>query len=167
MKVWSLAPFFAVLMSSYLMAAERVEHQVTVTAQIPTENFFVKPISGDNWTNNIQKLGYNSNTKKLEKLTKQLEARSSIGTITGYLPSKPTMTSGANSIELNVSVGGLPLGPQSVEIINADDASKGKIVDFSVTAADAPPGGYKPGDYKGVISMVFESEAPKGPETTQ
>ncbi|WP_429195124.1 CS1 type fimbrial major subunit [Aeromonas veronii] len=165
MKVWSLAPVLAVLMSSHLMAAERVEHQVTVTAQIPTEKFIVKPITGDNWTNDIQKLAYSPGTGKLLKLSKQLEAHSTIGAITGFLASKPTMTSEGNSIDLNVSVGGVPLSFQPVEILSASVAKDGKILDFSVTAADAPQGGYTPGNYQGVVSMVFESEAPKAQQS--
>ncbi len=42
MKKLSIIPAL-LLASNTLMAAEQVEHTVTVTAQIPTENFYVRP----------------------------------------------------------------------------------------------------------------------------
>ena len=97
MKVWIAAPL-AMLVSANLMAAERVEHQVTVTAQIPTEAFYVQPTGGDNWMSTPQKLAYNPYTKKLDTLSKQLDAKSTIGAITGYLTNPAVMASG-NAME--------------------------------------------------------------------
>jgi len=134
MKVWIAAPL-AMLMSANLMAAERVEHQVTVTAQIPTEAFYVQPTGGDNWISTPQKLAYNAYTKKLDKLSKQMEAKSTIGAITGYLTNPA---------------------------VKADDAKTGKLLELEVIPADAPVTGYKPGNYQGVVNMIFESEAPMG-----
>ena len=84
----------AMLVSANLMAAERIEHQVTVTAQIPTEAFYVQPTGGDNWMSTPQKLAYNPYTKKLDTLSKQLDAKSTIGAITGYLTNPAVMASG-------------------------------------------------------------------------
>ncbi|MDX5998298.1 hypothetical protein HRJ35_01050 [Shewanella oneidensis MR-1] len=50
MKIWKAAPItLLVAMNSF--AAEKIEHQVTVIAQIPSENFFVQPTGNDNWIN--------------------------------------------------------------------------------------------------------------------
>ena len=62
MKMLSLFPAL-LLASGSLIAAERIEHTVTVTAQIPTENFYVQPV-GD-WMNTPQKLAFNSFNNKL------------------------------------------------------------------------------------------------------
>ncbi|SIR11307.1 fimbrial protein [Aeromonas hydrophila] len=160
MKVWIAAPL-AMLMSANLMAAERVEHQVTVTAQIPTEAFYVQPIGGDNWISTPQKLSYNPYTKKLDKLSKQMEAKSTIGAITGYLTNPAVMASGSDNIALSVKLGGVALSTTSAEVIKADDAKTGKLLELEVIPADAPVTGYKPGNYQGVVNMIFESEAPK------
>ncbi|MBW3811402.1 CS1 type fimbrial major subunit [Aeromonas hydrophila] len=162
MNVWIAIPL-AVLVSTNLMAAERIEHEVTVTAQIPTEAFYVQPSGSDNWMNSKQKLAYNPNTKKLDKLTKQLEAKSTIGSVTGYLTNPPVMASGSDNIALTVKVGGITLSTTSVEVLKADDAKTGKLLGLEVIPADAPVGGYKPGNYQGVLNMIFESEAPKAP----
>ncbi|ABO91264.1 adhesin [Aeromonas salmonicida subsp. salmonicida] len=163
MKVWIAAPL-AMLVSANLMAAERVEHQVTVTAQIPTEAFYVQPTGGDNWMSTPQKLAYNPYTKKLDKLSKQLDAKSTIGAIKGYLTNPAAMTSGNDYIPLTVKIDGVTLGTTSAEVMKADDAKTGKLLGLEVIPADAPDAGYKLGNYQGVVSMIFESEAPpKGP----
>ncbi|BBU05814.1 MULTISPECIES: CS1 type fimbrial major subunit [Aeromonas] len=161
MKVWIAAPL-AMLVSANLMAAERVEHQVTVTAQIPTEAFYIQPTGGDNWMSTPQKLAYNPYTKKLDKLSKQLDAKSTIGAITGYLTNPAVMASGNDNIPLTVKIGGVTLGTTSVEVMKTDDAKTGKLLGLEVIPADAPGAGYKPGNYQGVVNMIFESEAPKG-----
>lgn len=161
MKVWIAAPL-AMLVSANLMAAERIEHQVTVTAQIPTEAFYVQPTGGDNWMSTPQKLTYNPYTKKLDKLSKQLDAKSTLGAIKGYLTNPAAMTSGNDNIPLTVKIGGVTLDTNSVEVMKADDAKTGKVLALEVIPGDAPVAGYKPGNYQGVVNMIFESEAPKG-----
>ncbi|WP_257978605.1 fimbrial protein, partial [Aeromonas salmonicida] len=46
-------------------------------------------------------------------------------------------------------------------VMKADDAKTGKVLALEVIP-DAPVAGYKPGNYQGVVNMIFESEAPKG-----
>ena len=162
MKVWIAAPL-AMLVSANLMAAERIEHQVTVTAQIPTEAFYVQPTGGDNWMNTPQKLAYSSHSKKLEKLNKQLDVKSTIGAIKGYLTNPAVMASGSDNIGLTVKVGGVTLSTTSTEVVKAADAKTGKVLGLEVIPADAPDAGYKPGNYQGVVNMMFESEPPTPP----
>ena len=157
MKKLSIIPAL-LLASNTLMAAERVEHTVTVTAQIPTENFYVQPV-GD-WMSTPQKLAFNSFNNKLEPLAKQLDMKSTIGPIKGYLVYPATMASGKESIGLTVKVGGIALTTTSTELLTQADANTGKQVGLEIIPAVAPTGGYKPGNYQGIVSMMFESEAP-------
>ncbi|HHQ4725244.1 adhesin [Aeromonas veronii] len=146
------------LASSTLMAAEKVEHTVTVTAQIPTDKFYVQPV-GD-WMNTPQKLTFNPFNQKLDPLAKQLEMKSTLGPIKGYLVYPATMASGKDSIGLTVKVGGVALTTTSAELLTQADANTGKQVGLEIIPAVAPSGGYKPGNYQGIVSMMFESEAP-------
>lgn len=146
------------LASGTLMAAEKVEHTVTVTAQIPTENFYVQPV-GD-WMNTPQKLTFNPFSQKLDPLAKQLEMKSTLGPIKGYLVYPATMASGKESIRLTVNVAGTELTTTSQDLLNQADARAGKQVGLEIIPAAAPTGGYKPGNYQGIVSMMFESEAP-------
>ncbi|HIC8841111.1 CS1 type fimbrial major subunit [Aeromonas veronii] len=157
MKMLWFAPVL-LLASGYLMAVERVEHTVTVTAQIPTENFYVQPV-GD-WMNTPQKLSFNPFSQKLEPLAKQLEMKSSLGPIKGYLVYPATMASGKESIGLTVKVGGVTLTTTSSDLLNQADAKTGRQVGLEIIPAAAPTGGYKPGNYQGIVSMMFESDAP-------
>lgn len=162
MKLWIAAPL-AMLVSANLMAAERIEHQVTVTAQIPTEAFYVQPTGADNWMSTPQKLAYNPYTKKLDKLSKQLEVKSTIGAIRGYLTNPAVMASGSDNIALTVKIGGVTLATTSAEVMTATDARTGKLLGLEVIPANAPVAGYRPGNYQGVVNMIFESEAPPPP----
>ena len=159
MKVWIAAPL-AMLVSANLMAAERIEHQVTVTAQIPTEAFYVQPTGGDNWMSTPQKLAYNVYNKKLEKLSKQLDAKNTAGPIKGYLSTPAMLSSGKDNIALTVKVAGVALSTASAEILTSTEAKAGKLVGLEVIPSDAPAEGYKPGNYQGVVNMIFEPGAP-------
>ncbi|MGN4997900.1 CS1 type fimbrial major subunit [Aeromonas sp. 61P] len=152
------------LVSGTLMSAERVEHTVTVTAQIPTDKFYVQPV-GD-WMNTPQKLTFNPFSQKLDPLAKQLEMKSTLGPIKGYLVYPATMASGKESIDLTVKVAGTALTTASQDLLNQADASTGKQVGLEIIPATAPTGGYKPGNYQGIVSMMFESEAPPAPPAT-
>lgn len=157
MKMLSLFPAL-LLASGSLMAAERIEHTVTVTAQIPTDKFYVQPV-GD-WMSTPQKLTFNPFNQQLEPLAKQLEMKSTLGSIKGYLVYPATMTSGKESIGLTVKVGGVALTTTSTELLTQADANTGKQVGLEIIPAAAPTGDYKPGNYQGIVSMMFESEAP-------
>lgn len=159
MKI-KISSFFPALLlaSGSLMAAERVEHTVTVTAQVPTESFYVQPV-GD-WMSTPQKLAFNPFSQQLDSLSKQVAMKSTIGPIKGYLVYPATMSSGNESIGLTVKVGGVALTTTSTDLLNQADAKTGKLVGVDIIPAVAPEGGYKPGNYEGVVSMMFESEAP-------
>ncbi|WP_429188287.1 CS1 type fimbrial major subunit [Aeromonas veronii] len=158
MKMLALFPAL-LLASGSLMAAEQVEHTVTVTAQIPTASFYVQPVG--EWINTPQKLTFNAFSQQLEPLTKQLEMKSTLGAIKGYLLYPASIISGKDSIALAVKVAGVELNTSSKELLNQADANIGKKVGLEIIPAAPPANGYKPGNYQGIVSMMFESEAPK------
>ncbi|OXX74220.1 CS1 type fimbrial major subunit [Vibrio sp. V03_P4A6T147] len=151
------------LFSGSIMAAETVEHTVTVSAQIPSENFYVAAV-GD-WINSTQKLQFNPNTGKLASFSQQMEVKSTIGPIKGYLLNKAALSraNGNEEIDLIVKLAGKELSTESQELLTLDNVRNGKKVGFDIVPAAAPSGGYTPGNYQGVVSMVFESEAPVTP----
>ncbi|WP_438405047.1 CS1 type fimbrial major subunit, partial [Aeromonas hydrophila] len=106
---------------------------------------------------------FNPFSQKLDPLAKQLEMKSTIGPIKGYLVYPATMASGKESIGLTVKVAGVALTTTSADLLNQADANTGKQVGLEIIPAAAPTGGYKPGNYQGIVSMMFESEAPPAP----
>ncbi|MEE1923594.1 CS1 type fimbrial major subunit [Pseudomonas sp. 148P] len=157
MKYSILALPLALMMAAgSAIAADPIEKQVTITATIPTESFYVEPVGG-NWMNEPQDMAWNSFQQTLQPIRKQLQVRSTTGPISAYLLNPATITSGADTIGLDVSVAGKALTLTSSEVISEEQAAPGAIVGFEVAAQTAGAGGYTPGNYLGVVNMMFET----------
>ncbi|EIK95993.1 hypothetical protein PMM47T1_13575 [Pseudomonas sp. M47T1] len=161
MKKLFLALPLALLFAGNAMAVDPIEKQVTVTAQIPTDNFFVEPVGG-NWMNDPQEMAWNSFQETLQPISKQLQVKSTTGAISAYLLTPAVMTSGANNIALNVSVAGKSLTTTAAEVVSASQAAPGATVGFQV-AAVGNGATFVPGNYQGVVNMMFETVTPTGP----
>ena len=140
------------------VAADAIEKQVQITATVPTANFYVEPVGG-NWMNEPQEMAWNSFQGTLEPVRKQLQAKSTIGPITAHLLYPAAVTSGLDAIDLDVKIGTTVLTTNAAEVIDEAQANAGALVDFEV-AAKEPAGGFKPGSYQGLVSMMFETAAP-------
>lgn len=158
MKAFMLALPFVALVGGQAMAGDPIEKQVLVTATVPTASFYVEPVGG-NWMNDPQEMAWNSFQGTLSPVRKQLQAKSTIGPITAYLLSPAVVSSGLDAIDLDVTIGTTVLTTKAAEILTAAQATPGAIVDFEV-AAKVPAGGYKPGNYQGLVGMMFETAAP-------
>lgn len=158
MKALLLALPFAALAAGPAMAEDPIEKQVLITATVPTANFYVEPVGG-NWMNDPQDMAWNSFQGTLTPVRKQLQAKSTIGPITAHLLSPAVVSSGLDAIDLDVKIGDTVLTTNATEILTEAQAAPGAIVDFEV-AAQVPAGGYKPGNYQGLVSMMFETAAP-------
>lgn len=159
MKKIFLALPLALLASTSAFALDPIEKQVQVTAQIPTESFYVEPVGG-NWMNDPQELAWNSFRGELQPVRKQLQVKSTTGPISAYLLSPAIITSGSNNIGLNIKVADTVLSTASAEVVTAAQAAPGTVVGFEIAAQGAGAGGYVPGNYQGVVGMMFETPAP-------
>ncbi|MNN11998.1 hypothetical protein D3C81_1249750 [compost metagenome] len=140
-------------------AIDPIEKQVLVTAVVPTAAFYVEPIGSD-WMNDPQELPWNPTKSSFGEIRHQLQAKSTVGPITGYLLNAPIITSGLDAIDLNVKVGKTDLQTTPNEILTAAQALPGAVMDFVITAKTPATGGYIPGNYQGLVSMMFETAAP-------
>ncbi|MEG0858080.1 MAG: CS1 type fimbrial major subunit [Pseudomonas sp.] len=159
MKHALLALPLALLATTTAYAVDPIEKQVQVTAQVPTDAFYVEPVGG-NWMNDPQEMAWNSFRSQLEPIRKQLQVKSTIGPITAYLISPAVIASGSNNIGLDVKVGDTVLTTTSAEVVNAAQAAPGSIIGFEVAAQPATGSGYVPGSYQGLVSMMFETDVP-------
>lgn len=159
MKRTLLALPLALLTTTSVFAVDPIEKQVQITAQVPTAAFYVEPVGG-NWMNDPQEMAWNSFRGELEPIRKQLQVKSTVGPIAAYLISPAVIASGSNNIGLDVSVGATVLSTTSAEVVSEAQASAGAIVGFKVAAQAAPGTGYAPGNYQGLVSMMFETAAP-------
>lgn len=81
MKAIFLAIPLAVMAASGVQAADPIEKQVLITATVPTAAFYVEPVGG-NWMNAPQDMAWNPVNSSFYPITKQLNAKSTIGPIT-------------------------------------------------------------------------------------
>ncbi|MDH0305075.1 MULTISPECIES: CS1 type fimbrial major subunit [unclassified Pseudomonas] len=159
MKRLFMALPLALLTTAVAHAADPIEKQVQVTATVPTDAFYVEPVGG-NWMNDPQELGWNSFRGELQAITKQLQVKSTVGPISAYLLSPAAITSGTNSIGLDIKVADTVLSTTSTEVVSQAQAAPGAVVGFEIAAQAAPSTGYVPGNYQGLVSMMFETAAP-------
>ncbi|MCY1410863.1 CS1 type fimbrial major subunit [compost metagenome] len=157
MKKTLLAAPLALAFSMAAHAADPIQHQVTVVANIPTGAFYVVPPAGDNWLNDPQSLAWNPVAQDLAPLRKQFNVKSTIGPINAYLTTPAAISSGGNTIDLQVKVHGVELTTASNVVVGKDDAAGGKMVDFEVSAKRLAGTEFVPGDYRGMVGMMFET----------
>lgn len=160
-KALMIAPLALLGASAGALAEDAVQHQVTVVATVPTENFYVVPPAGDSWMNDAQELYWNPSNGALSSVRKQLEAKSTVGPISAYLSAPAVMSSGANNIDLNVKLRGIDLSTTATEVVPAAVARTGARVDVEISAKPLASGSYAPGRYQGVVGMIFETTAPE------
>lgn len=149
-------PLSLMIATGMAQAADPIEKQVTVTASIPTESFSIEPVGG-NWMNDPQDMAWNSTQQSLQPIRKQLLVRSTTGPIFGHLLTPAAITSGADNIALDVVVAGTPLSLTSTEIVGMEQAAPGAVVGFEIIAQSAGAAGYAPGNYQGMVNMLFET----------
>ncbi len=159
MKQMLIALPLALLFVGSAHAVDPIEKQVQIVAQVPTDAFFVEPVGG-NWMNDPQEMAWNSYQQKLDPIRKELQVKSTIGPISAYLVSPAVIASGTHNIGLDVTVGDTVLQTTPAEVVSAAQAAPGATIGFNVAAQPAPPSGYEPGNYQGLVSMIFETAAP-------
>ncbi|WP_028694818.1 CS1 type fimbrial major subunit [Pseudomonas cremoricolorata] len=158
MKRSLLALPLALMVTGSAFAVDPIDKQVMVTAVVPTAAFYVEPVS--DWMNDPQELPWNPTRSTFGEIRHQLQAKSSVGPITGYLLNAPVLTSGLDAIDLNVRVGTTDLETTSKEILTAAQALPGTTMDFVITAKTPANGTFTPGNYQGLVSMMFETDTP-------
>jgi len=154
-----LALPLALLSATAALAADPIEKQVQVIATVPTAAFYVEPVGGG-WMNDPQELPWNSFQGAFGTIDKQLQVKSTVGDISAYLVSPAIISSGANAIGLEVKVAGTALSTTAATVVPAAQANAGATVGFQVAAVPPTTGSFVPGDYQGLVSMVFETAAP-------
>lgn len=147
--------------SSAAMATPQT-HDVQVFADIPSTDFYVQPV--DHGTVTMpQQLIWNHAAQKLDSTTLNFKAKSSAAgatgnpAITATLQDPVGMTAGGESIDLNISFNGETLiKDTAVSVVDADDAVIEIIAPMQITPVE-PAGGYKEGNYTGVVRVMFDA----------
>ena len=160
-KVAMSAPVLALAFVSSAALAVPQTHNIQVFADIPSSDFYVQPVNHDTVAM-PQQLLWNNTTSKLEGISRDFKAKSSVATgtapaIKATLMDPAVMSSGAEDIQLNVRFNNvaLTLGSE-VDVIAAGSATSEIIAPLSIAPVD-PAGGYKEGNYTGNVRVMFDA----------
>jgi hypothetical protein len=152
----------ALIFSAGVASAAPISLDVDVTAYIPSSTSLdVYDVGG--WASAPLAMNYDRINKTLSAVGGPLQIIGGTTGVEAYLSFAPQLVSGADSIPLLVSVGGVGLAVGSaaaVQVATAAEAAAGKRVQLVVAAAPATGTGYATGTYSGPVHMLFDSVPP-------
>jgi hypothetical protein len=125
---------------------------INIEANVAVDGLLISPVAG--WNNNTQLMSWDPALGKLTPIDRQITVRNTTGEITAHLVAPARLTSGANAIDLVVTVNRVALTTTAQRIATAAEATNPRNVDFNVTAN--PPGTWVNGNYTGTVYLMFE-----------
>jgi len=145
------------LSSSMAFAAGEARHSINLVASVPTKEFHVLPVDPDLIVKD-QVLSYNPVSGDLSTLRAQFDTKNTNGSIAASLESEAFLSNGvdADKVPLTVSFNGKALKLTPEEVVGEVESTPGKRVDL-VIAPTKPGTGYKPGEYTGAVTMIFDA----------
>lgn len=156
--------FKKTLLAALAIAATASAHaevrtlQATVKAIVPTTDGLIVSAVG-NWDNAPQTMTWDDVTESLKPLNNEVDIKSP-SAVSAYLSDAANLNGSGELVPMAISIGGkaLAVGPANkVEVATADEASD-KVRKATQISATKPSGGFEPGDYSGVVTLVFENE---------
>lgn len=146
-------------LSASSFAAQTEQKQITIVADVPSTEFFVNALPGDDVFTAPQRMEWNTFNNVLTPIQKQLHMGSTTGAIQAAVTSSTlTGSSLSNSINLAVAVNGVTLTSTAADVVGASQAAAGQVV--NMTIAPVATTSYTPDNYSGVVSLSFETPLP-------
>lgn len=144
-----------VLGSSWAMAAETIT--VQLKADIPTEDFYVRPVAGTDLSQ-VKTMAWSTANSTLEALKVDLDMKSTAKGIVAHLDAPAELFDGRNKIALAVKVGNTAVTANSPSTVGqAADVKAGMRQTMSIEPAAGSA--FEAGSYTGTVSVVFEPAA--------
>lgn len=156
--------FKKTLLAALAIAAAASAHaevrtlQATVKAIVPNPDGLIVT-AVDNWDNAPQTMPWDDVTESLGALNNEVDIKSP-SAVSAYLADAANLSDGEHLVPMAVSIGGqsLAVGADGkVRVATAGEASS-KVRKPTQISAAKPSGGFEPGDYSGVVTLVFENE---------
>lgn len=137
-------------------------HDIQVIADVPSTDFYVQPV--DHGTVTLpQRLVWNDTTSELEGISRDFKAKSAAVGASGNPAIKATlldpvgMTSGGETIDLQVRFNNIPLVKDTaVDVVSVDAAVDEIIAPMQITPVK-PGTGYREGNYAGIVRVMFDA----------
>lgn len=156
-KIAMTAPLaILALSSSVVFAAGEASHSISLVAHVPTNGFYVVPTDPD-LVNKDQDMSHQPSTGKMGEVNGFFDVRNNNGSVHASLDSAPKLISGADTIDLQVSLNNkvLTLTPQMV--VGETESDVNYRAPLKITALGTS---FQPGDYTGVVAMTFDAVPP-------
>jgi hypothetical protein len=115
------------------------------------------------WDATEQTLRWVETTEDFAAFRDNLNVKSTAA-VTAHLQVTPQLRSDDDTVGISVKLAGKTLGVGSANrevIATEDEAKAGKLVAAEINAVK-PTTGFKPGTYKGAVTMIFESNITSG-----
>ncbi|WAC46443.1 hypothetical protein OU997_09895 [Pseudomonas sp. SL4(2022)] len=144
------------------VAADSQKQEITYTAviQIPTVNFYVFPINRQLFTEE-HNLHWNVSTARFSPFLTYLKVRNNAGGITARTTANDThlnnISSNKHSLPVHIAINKIKIDTLPRTIVDAKTALHETTIPLELTVPEAD---LHPGQYKGSIRIIFESEAP-------
>lgn len=151
---------FLALGSTGAFAAGEAAHSISIVAHVPTNGFYVVPTDPD-LVNKDQDMSYNPATGKMGEVKGFFDIRNNNGSVHASLDTAPKLISGANSVDLKVTVNNVVLTTTPQSIVGESESDVNYRAPLNIAVAN--PAGPVPtaGDYTGVVAMTFDAVPPK------
>ena len=146
------------LSSSMAFAAGEARHSINLVASVPTKVFHVLPVDPDLIIKD-QVLSYNPVSDDLSTLRALFDTKNTNGSIAASLESEAFLSNGVDTdkVPLTVSFNGKALSLTPEEVVGEVESTPGKRVELVIAPTKPATGGYKPGDYTGAVTMIFDA----------
>ncbi|AWY42990.1 hypothetical protein DKY63_24985 [Pseudomonas putida] len=162
-KIAIATPMAILALSSSMAFAEgEARHSINIVASVPTNVFHVLPVDPDLIVKD-QRLSYDPIADQLSTLRAQFDTKNTNGSIHAMLESEAYLSNGAiaDKVPLTVTFNGHALSQTApVEVVGEAESTPGKRVELVVAPTKPATGGYKPGEYSGVVAMRFDAVLP-------
>jgi hypothetical protein len=146
------------LTSSVAFAAGEARHSINIVAHVPSNGFYVMPVNPE-LINRDQRMDHNPATGKMDEVSGFFDMRNNNGSVHASVATAPKLLSGANSIDLKVEVNGKELTTTPQMVVGETESNANYRAALRISAKGAT---FAPGDYTGVVAMMFDAVMPVG-----
>lgn len=143
--------------STGAFAAGEAAHSISIVAHVPTNGFYVTPVNPDLVTKD-QDMSQKADGS-MGEVNGHFDVRNNNGSINASVDSTPKLISGADTIDLKVTLNNVELTTTPKPVVGEAESDVNFRAALKIAVADASKTN-APGDYTGVVAMTFDAVPP-------
>ncbi|RON46656.1 CS1 type fimbrial major subunit [Pseudomonas frederiksbergensis] len=146
------------LTSSMAFAAGEARHSINIVAHVPTNGFYVVPVDPD-LVNKDQRMDFSPSSGTMDEVHGFFDVRNNNGSVHASVVTAPKLMAGASSIDLKVEINGKELTTTPQLVVGETESDVNYRAPLRISAKGTT---FQPGDYTGVVAMMFDAVPPVG-----